>query len=295
MSTAPGSDPRLQLRADCGACAGLCCVVPAFAASSEFAIDKPSRTPCPHLASTPGDFGCTIHAELPERGFSGCTVYDCFGAGQAVVARHGSGWRASPEVRDALFAEFEVVERLHELLWYVADALTRPAARPLAAELESLRSRVLAGVEDPAGADVVALQLRADGLLGEVSALVRGGGGHSRGRGSGRGRPGSSGRTGRSGSSGRNGRPGGERLRGRDLAGADLRDRDLRDADLRGALLIGADLSGVDLGEADLLGADLRGADVRGTDLSATLFLTRLQVAATRRDTTTRLPAVLVG
>ncbi|MCW2867758.1 MAG: pentapeptide repeat protein, partial [Marmoricola sp.] len=171
------ADPRLALRADCGSCAGLCCVVPAFAASSEFAIDKPSRTPCPHLASTPGDFGCTIHAELPERGFSGCTVYDCFGAGQAVVARHGSGWRTSPEVREALFADFEVVERLHELLWYVADALSRPAARPLAAELEGLRSRVLAGVEDPGGADVVTLQLRADGLLGEVSALVRGGGG----------------------------------------------------------------------------------------------------------------------
>ncbi|GAB3652535.1 pentapeptide repeat-containing protein [Nocardioides korecus] len=267
MSPAAGPDPRLELRADCGSCAGLCCVVPAFSVSSDFALDKPARTPCPNLGA---DFGCTIHTELPERGFVGCTVYDCFGAGQAVVARHGTGWRTSPEVRDALFADFEVVERLHELLWYVADALTRPAARPLTSELEGLRARVTAGVEDPGSADVVALQLRADGLLGEVSALVRGGG-RVRARG------------------------GGERLRGHDLAGADLRDRDLREADLRGALLIGADLSGVELGEADLLGADLRGADVRGTDLSATLFLTRLQVHAARRDATTRLPAVLEG
>ena len=269
MSSASGSDPRLELLADCGSCAGLCCVVPAFSASSDFAIDKPARTPCPNLASTPGDFGCTIHTELPERGFTGCTVYDCFGAGQAVVARHGAGWRTSPSVREALFADFEVVERLHELLWYVADALTRPAARPLVAELEGLRTRVQAGIEDPPRAEVVALQIRADGLLGEVSALVRGGRGRGRSR--------------------------GERLRGRDLAGADLRERDLRDADLRGALLIGADLSGLELGEADLLGADLRGADVRGTDLSATLFLTRLQVHAARTDPATRLPAVLVG
>ncbi|MCW2819318.1 MAG: oxetanocin resistance protein, partial [Marmoricola sp.] len=221
-------DPRLELRADCGSCAGICCVVPAFSVSSDFAIDKPARTPCPHLG---GDFGCTIHTELPERGFAGCTVYDCFGAGQAVVARHGTGWRTSTQARDALFADFEVVERLHELLWYVADALSRPAARPLTAELEGLRSRVLAGVEDPPRADVVALQIRADGLLGEVSALVRGGG-RAGAKGSGRGRS--------RGSRGRSGGGGGERLRGRDLAGADLRERDLSDADLRGALLIGA-------------------------------------------------------
>ncbi len=49
---------------------------------ADFAIDKPSRTPCPHLAA---DAGCSIHAELPARGFPGCTVYDCFGAGQHVV------------------------------------------------------------------------------------------------------------------------------------------------------------------------------------------------------------------
>ncbi len=254
-------DPRLALRADCGSCAGLCCVVPAFAASSDFAIDKPSRTPCPNLATD--SFGCTIHTELPERGFPGCTVYDCFGAGQAVVARHGRAWRTSTEVREALFADLEVVERLHELLWYLVDALDRPAADPLRDELEGLRDRVLAGVAEPAGADVVALQLRADGLLGEVSALVRD--------------------------------RGAARLRGRDLVGQDLRGRDLVDADLRGALLLGSDLSGLDLGEADLLGTDLRGCDLRGTDLTDTLFLTLAQVRSARTDPSTRLPAHVVG
>ncbi len=263
MSPAPpvpsDGDPRLLLRADCASCAGLCCVVPAFAVSSDFALDKPARTPCPHLAS---DFGCSIHTELRDRGFPGCTVYDCFGAGQAVVARHGTDWRGSTEVRERLFADFEVVERLHELLWYFADARTRPASRPLADELASLTEAVERAVAAPDGADVAVLQLRADPLLGEVSALVRAG-------------------------------ADGPDLRGHDLAGRDLRDHDLADAGLRGAVLIGADLRGLDLAEADLLGADLRGTDVRGADLSLALFLTQTQVNATRGDAATRLPPVV--
>ena len=119
---------RSELRADCAACAGLCCVVPAFTVSSDFAIDKPSGVACPNLATD--DFGCTIHGELRERGFPGCTVYDCFGAGQRVVQEHFGGreWRTTPEVREELFATFEVVERLHELLWYLEDAASRRAS-----------------------------------------------------------------------------------------------------------------------------------------------------------------------
>jgi hypothetical protein len=246
-----------DLRADCARCAGLCCVVPAFAVSSDFAIDKPSGMPCPNLASR--DFGCTIHDRLPERGFPGCTVYDCFGAGQRVVQEHFGGrtWREDPAVRDRQFATFEVVERLHELLWYLVDAADRELPRPLREEVAGLRSAVEQAATEPDEHDVQRLQLRADGLLGEVSGAVR-----------------------------RDGR----NLRGRDLAGRDLRDDDLTDADLRGALLIGADLRGLDLGEADLLGADLRGTDVRGCDLSGALFATRLQLRAARTDGTTLLP-----
>ncbi len=122
---------RAELRADCSRCAGLCCVVPAFSASADFAIDKPSGVACPNLAAPEaGDFRCSIHTDLRERGFRGCTVYDCFGAGQRVVADlfGGRDWASSPEERAAMFAAFEVVERLHELLWYLADVLERPAS-----------------------------------------------------------------------------------------------------------------------------------------------------------------------
>ncbi len=256
---------RTALRADCSRCVGLCCVVPAFSRSSDFAIDKPARTPCPHLAL---DFGCSIHTELRDRGFAGCTVYDCFGAGQRVVQElyDGRDWGTSPELdqtmKESMFAAFEVVERLHELLWYLADALSRPAAAPLRAELEGLRDRIERAVTSPDGAEVSVLQSRVDPLLGEVSTLVRSG-------------------------------ADGPDLRGVDLVGQDLRGRELRGAGLRGALLLGADLRGVDLAQADVLGADLRGARVGGADLSGALFLTQFQVNAAAGNAETRLDATL--
>lgn len=249
-----------DLRADCARCAGLCCVVPAFSASVDFAIDKPAGVACPHLAT---DFGCEIHAELPEHGFRGCTVYDCFGAGQRVVeAYDGRGWRDDPDLRRELFASFEVVERLHELLWYLAEALTRLPSSPLREEVEGLADaveRAASGVEE---VEVTRLQARADVLLGEVSAVVR--------------------------------RPAGADLRGHDLAGEDLRGHDLVAASLRGAVLIGADLRGVELVDTDVLGADVRRADASGADLSSALFLTQSQANALRGDGTTRLPETVV-
>jgi uncharacterized protein YjbI with pentapeptide repeats len=256
---------RADLRADCSRCAGLCCVVPAFAQSSDFAIDKPSGVACPNLAAPDaGDFRCSIHADLRERGFRGCTVYDCFGAGQRVVQDHfgGRDWASSPEERSVMFAAFEVVERLHELLWYLAEILERPEASPLQSELEGLRDAVARAAAEPVGVDVVRFQARADVLLGEASTLVR--------------------------------RPAGPDLRGDDLAGLDLRDRDLLAANLRGTLLIGADLRDVDLDDADVLGADLRGADVSGADLRSALFLTQFQVNAARGDDGTRISDVLL-
>ncbi len=255
------SDDLTVLRADCASCAGLCCVVPAFSTSSDFAIDKPARTPCPNLAL---DFGCSIHTELRDRGFVGCTVYDCFGAGQRVVQGlfGGADWRTSPELAEPMFAAFEVLERLHELLWYLSDALTRPGAASLHAEIEGIRNTIRQATLAPDGTDVTLLQSRVDPLLGEVSALVRAGND-------------------------------GVDFRGRDLAGRDMRDRDLQGANLRGALLIGADLRGAGLAEADLLGADLRGGQVHGADLGTALFLTQFQVNAARGDSATRIAETL--
>jgi hypothetical protein len=261
----PLIDERAHLRADCANCAGLCCVAPAFAASADFAIDKPAGTPCPNLQA---DFRCGIHAQLRDRGFPGCTVFDCFGAGQRLtqVTFGGRSWRETPELARAQFAVFPVLRRLQEMLWYLAEAAERPAAAPLHAEVAVARERteqLAAGsAEELQGLDVGAWRAKVGDLLLRVSELIRGDG-----RGPDR--------------------------RGADLMGRDLRRTDLRNASLRGAYLIGADLRGLDLGTADLLGADLRAADVRGTDLSDCLFLTQPQVEAAVGDAATRIPAVL--
>jgi uncharacterized protein YjbI with pentapeptide repeats len=252
-----------ELEPDCARCFGLCCVAPGFTASADFAIDKPPGRPCPHLA---GDFRCTIHTDLRQRGFPGCTVYDCFGAGQRVaqVTFAGVDWRAAPGTARAMFAAFEVMRPLHELLWYLAEALAIERAAPLHPELAAMAAATerltMGGPAELAAIDIDAHRGQVNQLLLAASELTRGGLAGLEGRGA-------------------------------DLVGADLRRAALRGANLRGALLVGADLRGADLGLADLTGADLRGARLGRADLGASLFLTQAQLEAAAGDHATRLPA----
>jgi hypothetical protein len=276
---------RTELRADCGRCAGLCCVAPAFAAGADFAITKPAGTPCPHLRA---DFRCGIHSRLRGSGFPGCTVFDCLGAGQRIVQQTfgGRSWR-EPGVGAAMYAVFPVVRALHELLWYEHEALELAAARPVHAALrEALAETERLAALDPdalAALDVDAHRHRVNGLLLRASELARAGdrpdqrANHQRG--SQRVRRGRAER--------------GPDLRGADLTGKDLAGADLRGASLRGACLIGADLRGADLDLADVTGADLRGADLSGARLARTLFLLQSQLDAARGDADTALPATL--
>jgi hypothetical protein len=238
-------------------------VAPAFARSADFAIDKPAGRPCPNLLA---EFRCGIHDHLRDKGFVGCTVYDCFGAGQHTVAAFGgASWRDSPDLARRMFAAFAVMRGLHELLWYVTEAQALPEARSLRGELARAYSELEGltglGPDALAGVEVSPVWERASELLLRASALARA--------------------------------PGGPDRRRADLIGAALRGADLRRADLRGAQLIGADLRGADLRDADLIGADLRGASLAGADLTGALFLTQSQVDSARGDAATRLPAAL--
>ncbi|MCC3766794.1 pentapeptide repeat-containing protein [Streptomyces sp. UNOC14_S4] len=253
--------------ADCTKCFALCCVVPAFAASSDFAVDKPARTPCRNIQQ---DFRCGIHTQLRQSGFRGCTVYDCFGAGQKVsqVTFGGRDWREAPETARRMFDVFPVMRDLHELLRYLTEAHALRAARPIRAELaRALEETERLTHQDPealAATDVAAVRQAVNPLLLRASELARAGlGGRKKER------------------------------RGADLIGARLRGADLRGASLRGALLIGADLRGADLRTADLIGADLRGADLRGADLTGALFLVQSQLDAAKGDGSTVLPPSL--
>src|ERR1022692_1882474 len=270
---------RLSLRADCERCFALCCVGPAFSASADFAISKPAGQPSPNLQP---DFRCSIHDRLRPRGFGGCAAYDCFGAGQQVaqVTFGGRDWRPGPGVRAQMFDVFAIVRQLHELLWYLTEALAMPAARPLHGELRAAlqeTERLAGGSPDALAAlDVSAHRRDVNALLLRASELARAGARRKAAS------PEGAGLT-------------GVDHRGADLTGKDLSGAGLAGASLRGARLIGADLSGADLRGADLTGADLRGADLSGADLTGSIFLTQSQLDAAKGDPGAKLPPSLIS
>ena len=267
------ADDRSALRANCTDCFALCCTAFGFQRSADFPIDKPAGTPCLNLAD---DFSCSIHDSLRARGFRGCTVFDCFGAGQYVSQDlfGGKSWRERPETRAEMFSTFAVVRQLHEMLWYLVEATERattPERSEPTAELRKEILRTLNGdTSEILASDVARIRAEVRQTLIDVSEEARGGYAASA-----------------------EADTSDDLHPSADLVGRDLRSLRLCGADLRGAYLIAADLRRGDLAGVDLLGADLRDARLEGADLSKALFLTQVQVDAAQGDDTTVLPAAL--
>ena len=255
-----------ELEPDCDRCFALCCVAPAFAASADFAIDKAAGVPCPHL--TTAGHRCTIHATLRPRGFRGCAAYDCFGAGQHVSQDTfgGRDWRSAPASASSMFEVFGVMRQLHELRWYLAEALDLATSAPIAGALRAMAEETAALCGGSAAAlqalDVAAHRAKVNELLLDASSRARVGAGSG----------------------------GAGDRRGATLVGANLAGKDLTGWSLRGALLTGANLRQACLRLADLTGADLRGADLRGADLGGALFVTQAQLDAALGNATTTVP-----
>lgn len=271
-SASPALD-RHSLRPDCSNCFALCCTAFGFSRSADFALDKPAGEPCQNLAP---DFSCTIHDSLRPRGFRGCMVFDCFGAGQNVSQGlfRGTSWLENPGTKPQMFAAFKAARQLHEMLWYLAEAQARtfdPDASSRAAQLRTLIEQAVRGkLPELLSLDVQGLHAQVRSTLIDISEEVRASYFAS----------------------------GDDHLEsalkpGADLIGKNLRARSLCGADLRGAYLIAADLRGSDLSGVDLLGADLRDALLEGADLSTALFLTQPQLNAARGSRSTRLPVDL--
>lgn len=265
-----------DLRADCEHCFGLCCVALYFSASEGFPVDKNAGEPCLNLQP---NYRCCVHGDLLERGLKGCIAFDCFGAGQKVaqVSYGGSDWRRVPESSNQMFEVFLIMRQLHELLWYLTEALTLQPAHSIHEALSSMLDRIerLTYLSPDAlmDLDVAAQREDVNRLLLKTSELVR-----------------SEARQGKRTYSKRQ-----KTLsRGADLMGADLTRVDLRGANLRGAYLIAADLRGNDLNGTDFIGADFRDADLRGADLSKSIFLTQAQLNAAKGDISTKLPPSLI-
>ncbi|WP_337101912.1 pentapeptide repeat-containing protein [Paenibacillus sp. YIM B09110] len=266
----------IALKADCESCFGLCCISLPFSASIDFGMDKNAGQACPSLRE---DFRCGVHRTLRQTGFRGCTVYDCFGAGQKVsqITYRGVSWREAPDTAKQMYEVFPVMWQLHELLWYLAEAQRlqsngSPLRRSLLSAFEETERLTYMAPNDVLSIDIPKHRADVNVLLLQVSEQVRE---HALRRCK---------------TPPKHPKKAG---RGADLMGAKLRGADLRAANLRGAYLIAADLRDADLRAADLIGADLRDTDIRGADLSQTLFLTQAQMNAAKGDARTKLPAAL--
>lgn len=264
-----------ELKPDCKNCFGLCCAALCFSASDGFAEDKKAGVPCRNLQP---DFRCRTHDRLFESGCKGCVSYECLGAGQKVsqVTFGGKSWRQAPELAGQMFQGFLITAALHELLWYLNEALLLKGSEPFFEDIQKKFDEIeQLTLLEPAAllkVDTADCWPGVNELLLRVSEQVRAGYAHQPA------------------SVGRSRKKIGPRA---DLTGADLSNADLKAVSLRGACLIGANMRGADLSWADLIGADLRGVDLRGADLSKSFFITQPQINAAKGDGQTLLPPLL--
>lgn len=265
-----------DLKIDCKRCQGLCCVALYFSKMDGFPMDKKAGVPCSHLEK---DFKCDLHGELRSKGYKGCTSYECFGAGQKVtqITYGGKEWQSSPKKAKEIFEAFLHLRQLQEMSWYLTDAVTFKAAKPIKEDL-------LGGLEDTKAltelepkellkVDIEAHRDKVNGLLKELCYLVELSVADFKA----------------ATSNEKKALPPGHFFMGKNLTNTNL-----IGADFAGAILIGANLKHANLTGANLIGADLRDANLSGADLRDCLFLTQAQVNTAQGDRKTKLPKELV-
>ncbi|THE09455.1 pentapeptide repeat-containing protein [Bacillus timonensis] len=253
------------LKSDCTNCFGLCCVALPFAKSADFPLSKGSGEPCRNLCS---DNSCKIHDHLREKGFRGCVSYECFGAGQHVsqLIYRGQDWRNDSERAIEMFAVFSLVQQLHEMLWYLDQALRLKETQSFHLSLQDMYTETVQltekAPEEILNLDIGAHRSKVNQLLLKTSEVYR------------KGFP-------------------QKKSRGLDYVGANLKRANLQGVSLRGALMIAANLSHADLRKADFIGADLRDADLGNANLTGALFLTQSQLNGANGNVHTKIPDYL--
>jgi uncharacterized protein YjbI with pentapeptide repeats len=259
-----------QLKSDCNNCFGLCCVALPYAKSADFPFNKDGGEPCKNLLS---DNRCNIHNELREKGFRGCVSYECFGAGQHVSQRiyEGRHWKSDSELSKEMFTVYPIIQQLHEMLWYLDQALCLKEVQSIYSSLKNIYdetvSLTLKSPKEIKQLDIHAHRSKVNLLLIETSELYRKELNHR-----------------------------GEKQKGKksfDYVGANLKGRNFQGFSFRGMLMIAANLRAADLRKADFIGADLRDADLSNANLSGALFLTQSQINSAKGNVHTKIPKFL--
>jgi uncharacterized protein YjbI with pentapeptide repeats len=249
---------RESLTAECKNCFGLCCTALNIAASSDFPINKPAGSPCMNLQS---DFSCQIHNQLRDKGYKGCTVFDCLGAGQVVskVTFNGQSWRENPSIAKKMFQVFPIMEQIHEMIAYAAEALSYgipcDLAEKLEAQLKELQDLTKLDADSLLSLDLVMYRFSLNELLTSAGDFIR-------------------------------------RKTIDNMSDVrKFKDFDLARADWVGKKLKGKDLRATDFRGAYLIAADLRDANFSGADLSTSMFLTQMQINSAKGDVKTKVPS----
>src|SRR5690606_37638836 len=128
-------------QADCANCFGLCCVALAFTVSADFPVDKERGITCKNLQD---DFRCAIHRNLKLSGYSGCTTFDCLGAGQKVSQQTfgGISWKDDPKSASQMFQVLPIMQQLQEMLLYLTEGIERCTNRQLQEALQISRREI---------------------------------------------------------------------------------------------------------------------------------------------------------
>ncbi|MGE7090510.1 pentapeptide repeat-containing protein [Lysinibacillus sp. NPDC048646] len=266
---------RESLQADCQNCFGLCCTALNIVASSDFAMNKAAGTPCLNLQS---DFSCQIHSSLREKGFKGCTVFDCLGAGQMVsqTTFNGQDWRKNTQIAAKMFRVFPIMEQLYEMIAYLTEALSYEVSSSLSeklnSQLEQLQQLTRQDADTLLAIDIMKYRMPVNALLLATSEQIRLG-------------------VMAKACDAKNKRK--YNYRGVDWVGKNLKGKNLTATDLRGAYLIAANLQNADLRGVDFIGADLRDAELSGANLSTSMFLTQMQINSAKGNSKTLLPSHL--
>lgn len=272
MNSGIARNIRKSLTADCTQCFGLCCTALNIVASSDFPMNKSAGTPCMHLQS---DYRCQMHSQLRDKGFKGCTVFDCLGAGQMVsqVTFNGQSWRENPDIGEKMFQVFPIMEQIYEMIAYVAEVLSYDIPEDLASKLEKqmiqLQDLTKLNADDLLSLDLIMYRFSLNELLTSASDFIR--------------------------ANTIANMPGARKIKEFDHArvnwmGKNVKGKDLRAIDFRGAYLIAADMRNTDLRAVNFIGADLRDVNFKDADLSTSMFLTQMQINSAKGNFKTILP-----
>lgn len=256
-------DLEARLKIDCEKCSGLCCVALYCMKTDGFPTNKEAGTPCKYLRS---DFHCEIHSKLASKNMRGCLAYDCFGAGQKVTQNCYTDvdWKSNPNIADEIFQVFHTMLQLHQMEWYLLEALSLISDEYLKSEIETLISEnelmTSQSSDEILHLDIEKYRLDVNKILKQVSSILV---------------------------------VNFDENKGKDYVGRDFKHTNLNGRDFSMALLIAANFEGCSLQGTNFLGADMRGANIKNTDLSASFFLTQMQINSAKGNANTKLPLKL--